>query len=60
MTWSMVQWFSVPWAGDEGALTGRLHLAVPTAEAGLLGVEAGTDMPLKAALAGMGWALRWK
>ena len=56
----MVQWFSVPWAGDEGALTGRLHLAVPTAEAGLLGVEAGTDMPLKAALAGMGWALRWK
>lgn len=36
------------------ALTARRHLAVPTAEVRLLGVEAGTNTPLKAALAGHG------
>lgn len=43
-----------PWAGDEGALRARLYLAVPTAELRLIGVETGTDTPLKSALAGHG------
>lgn len=66
MTW-LAQWFCVPpWTGGKGAITARLLILVPTAETGLLGVETGMDMPLKAALLAVvlgpwleGWQLYW-
>ena len=52
-----------PWTGDIGALMARLLLAVPTTEAGLLGMEVETDMLVKAALMAQGlgpWLeVRW-
>lgn len=42
-------WPPDPWPDDEGSLTASLFVAVPTAAAGLLEVEAETAAPLEAA-----------